>query len=580
MSPLAPGRAQPDTASSARPGPARGVFGGGLLDSSWTTSWASVQGFAASLLSSGETGYQRKPVQPVQPGSRASSQTRPQPLTRDYTTTSDSLHKLAESWGPNPPPKARPGTDDVAAGSLAKRESALKAARTASVLESHDGVNGGLGVGGRYKRRNSDETARDSTQSQEVEENLVYIHHVQSVDTYAGVILKFKCREDAFRKANGLWSRDNIQVRKWLAIPVEACEVKGRPYEPPFYYTQGMDLLAPKPEASDLQQISLPTPKGHGGYSDDFFSRSTNGSSAERSKGGEETPWVHVRWVSIDTFSHPVEIGRVSRRSLGYFPPRRKKSLHTVSSLSTPRQSLDLSSMGASSIEVPDRAGATSPRRRSLLGVQQQASSVDDMSPPARFTRNRVGSDGVDVRPAWMRRPGGVGSLGRNVRAPGPEKDYLNSWAKKHLPGLNIDSLPSMSVMGSETANFGFGNDSAGIAESPFDDGRNQMPVSRQPNGTGLDRAAAAVETWLRGAFAKRPGTPILGSRGHQYGGGDLIELADTHSDDGRSLTAGGDLTSSRPSDMVLGPTTRSDGESSLRTRVTAPALPKGKRAD
>jgi hypothetical protein len=63
-----------------------------------------------------------------------------------------------------------------------------------------------------------------------------------------------------------------------------------------------------------------------------------------------------------------------------------------------------------------------------------------------------------------------------------------------------------------------------------------------------LDRAAATVETWLRGALSKRPSTPMMGNSrsSHQHhmasqlggdaaGGGDLIELADT-SDDGRSF--------------------------------------------
>jgi hypothetical protein len=147
-----------------------------------------------------------------------------------------------------------------------------------------------------------------------------------------------------------------------------------------------------------------------------------------------------------------------------------------------------------------------------------------------------------------MRRPGGVGSLGRHVRAPGPETDYFNTWTNKHLPGLNIDSLPSMSVMGSESARFGFTNadEHVAIVESPFEEGRDAASTSRQ--GTGLDKAAAAIETWLRGAFERArqgPLTPVIGPRGRPPGGGgggggvpelggDLIELTDAGSDDGR----------------------------------------------
>ena len=107
---------------------------------------------------------------------------------------------------------------------------------------------------------------------------------------------------------------------------------------------------------------------------------------------------------------------------------------------------------------------------------------------------------------------------------------------------LNIESLPSMSVMGSETARFGFAPGSSGIVESPFEDGRDTASSSRQ--GSGLDRAAATVESWLRGALAKRPSTPLMGSLARSKGwsaglddGGDLIELADTGSDDGSLLT-------------------------------------------
>lgn len=138
-----------------------------------------------------------------------------------------------------------------------------------------------------------------------------------------------------------------------------------------------------------------------------------------------------------------------------------------------------------------------------------------------------MGSTGADARPLWMRQPGGIGSLNRNVRAPGPEKDPLNSWAKKHFPALILDSLPSMSVTGAETAQPGFSGGAGSVAEATSGEAAD---LSRQ--GSGLDRAAAAVETWLRGALVKRPGTP---TREGDEERGDLIELADTHSEDGKS---------------------------------------------
>ncbi|KAK3353089.1 Arv1-like family-domain-containing protein [Lasiosphaeria hispida] len=534
------------------PAVGRGSGGGGLFESSWVPSWASVQGLASSFLSGGEPGFGR-------------------------------------NWGPEPPNEPRPRLNDVAAGSMAKREAALKAMRTASVLESHEGVNGGLDAAGHHKKRNSDEEPRGSAQQEESEEHLVYIHHVQPSDTYAGIVLKYKCREDAFRKANGLWSRDGIQVRKWLTLPVDACEVRGRPCEGPSTPSARVDLLARTPEETD--------PFGGRDSRGDFFASNTDGHSSDHPKpsGDEERPWTHVRWVSIDSCPHPVEIARVPRKALGYFPPRRKKSIHTASTtLSTPRGSFDVPSitLGSEAGGGLGSPGSASSRRQSLLSGRPQLNTLSS-NQFATGRRSRVNSIGInddlslDPRPAWMRRPGGVGSLGKSVRAPGPERDYFNSWTKRHLPGLiNVDSMSSMSVMGSESARFGFGNAAengpaaAALVEGLFEGGRDETGASEVVNhqGSGLDKAALALEIWLRGAFAKRgPATPVLGPRGRpgapaMEGDGDLIELADTNSDDGRgfnlALAAGGDL-SGLLSSVVSGPTgwSAGDGGGTMRGR-------------
>ena len=496
----------------------------GLFEGPWAQSWASVQEFASSLLAVGDTPYESGSEGP---GSRSTSQMR-RPAWRQASS-----HDHRSSWGPAPPggPR-RPRLEDVGVGSFAERDAQLKAMRTASVLESHAGVNGGLDVSGKFKKRSSDEDLRASAQDHETEEHLVYIHHVQKTDTYAGIVLRYKCLEDAFRKANGLWSRDNIQVRKWLAIPVDACEVKGRPCDASTFESGQVDLLAPTPDAAPLTQKD---------DNNDFFSYRGNGKSTEAPKEDEDRPWTHVRWVSIDAFPKPVEIARLSRRDMGYFPPRRKKSLHTVSTLSTPRGSLDGPSVTIHSEPAIGSPGSPASRRDSSLHHRPQFAAYSTSG--SASARSRGNSAGDEFKPAWMRRPGGVGSLNRSVKAPGPETDYLNTWTNKHLPGLNIDSLPSMSIMGSESARFGFSATTdepvPGIVESPFEDGRDVQSTSRQ--GSGLDKAAATIETWLRGAFAKKPGTPILGPRGrHMAEDGDLIELTDTNSDDGRAGHAPG----------------------------------------
>ncbi|MBE3043724.1 hypothetical protein IMZ48_14360, partial [Candidatus Bathyarchaeota archaeon] len=341
--------------------------------------------------------------------------------------------------------------------------------------------------------------------------------------------------EEQFRKANGLWSQNSISMRKWVALPVDACEVKGRSCAAPTDAADTPDL-APTPETEEDDYGWQKTETTSQQHAEDIFGPPrANGSAAPEETKPEDSgqPWTHVRWVSIDTFTEPVQIGRISKRAFGYFRPRRKKSL--LSTMSRP--SLDAQSSTQVSAEGGgDDRGGPSSRRQSLLSNRPPNLAVGSagFSTPVS-TRSRMGSAGADARPAWMRQPGGVGSLNRSVRAPGPEKDPLNSWAKKHFPALVVDSLPDMSVTDTEAAQLGLSTDGGPIAGGAED-------LSKQ--GNGLDRAAAAVETWLRGALAKRPGTPTRGEWTEE--GGDLIELTDTQSDDsGRPAGRGADLSSS-----------------------------------
>lgn len=534
----------------------------GKAAGSWAPGWAAVQDFASSLLAGGDGAYDRE-ARLADGGSGSRSAARP--VRRGIGAGS---RLVPDRWGPEPPGKSRPRLDDVAAGTLTQREAALRARKMASVLESHEGVNGGLDIAGKFKRRTSDEDFGRAAQArgQETDEYLAYIHHVQPTDTYAGIVLRYRCREDVFRKANGLWSRDNVQVQKWLVLPVDACEVKGRPCEAPSYYNQDIDLLAPIPGAGEGSE------RQRGGASEGLFTIG-NGKLTEQPKAAAEGewPWTHVRWVTIDGFKTPVEIGRVARKTMGYFRPRRKKSLHTVSTLSTPRASLDAPGRTLSSTDAVGSPGSSTSRRHSLLTSRPAWAYGASPSP---VTRSRGASGGADdLRPTWMQRPGGVGTMSREIRAPGPDNDYFNTWAKKHLPGLTIESLPSMSIMGSETARFGFDvrEAAAGIVESSFEDGRDATSASQQ--GSGLDKAAVAIEAWLRGAFAKRPATPLGGSaRGRQPEDGDLIELADTNSDDGRAAALvgpGNDLMDSGLLNLTkYGSSSRSDGEGAVRGRI------------
>ncbi|KJK94673.1 hypothetical protein H633G_01466 [Metarhizium anisopliae BRIP 53284] len=267
--------------------PNQGSTGGDLaqfLGDSWTQSWTSVQAFASTLIS----GVDNSP--------KAIRSTRLYPRTPRGSRS--------ETWGPSPPSGGQ-RNNDVGVGSLAKRRDALKAAKTASILESHEGVNGGLDVIGKHKRRTSDEIR---PLDPEPEEHLVYVHNVEPSDTYAGIILRYKCREDIFRKSNGLWSRDSVQMRKWLIIPVDACEIKGRPCDPPSW--------------SDEREADLLTRNSSIARESSF---ATDDAKQERA---EDLPWSHVRWVHIDSFRQPVEIDCIaiihSKTELRSVKPRSK----------------------------------------------------------------------------------------------------------------------------------------------------------------------------------------------------------------------------------------------------------------
>ncbi|KAK8028813.1 Arv1-like family-domain-containing protein [Apiospora marii] len=560
-------------ADSGRSSPITSSFSKGLLDGQWAPTWASVQELASSILTGGESGYNSEASRPT---SRNGSRSR-QKAAGKAPGANGNKSNMPDNWGPAPPRKSgRPKAEDIAAGTLAEREAALKARKTASVLESYEGVNGGLDVAGKYKRRNSDENLAAARSEPIMEDQLVYLHHVLPTDTYAGLILRYRCQDHAFRKTNGLWSRDNIQVRKHLMIPVDACEVKGRPCDPPNYFDRTVDHLATTPLRENPMQSGMAD-----GWPNELpvLEQSSNPQNTKtQSLPEEEQPWTHVRWVKIDGVNNAVEIVRVPRQAVGFFPPRRKKSIRTVSAFSSPRQSLDLSRgiTGGSSEPAMDSPGNCSSRRQSSIGNARRP-TVGSMgtSSTGRSRGNSLASPS-DGAPAWMRRPGGVGTMGRSTRAPGPAKDSLNTWVNKRLPkGFNIDTMPSMSVMGSESAHWGFNSaktdDATGIVESPFEDGRDANAMASK-QGMGLEQAAATVETWLRGAWAKRPSTPRLSSTRRPAEDLDLIELTDTNSDDGGPRTPLRMPESNLLNSGYFGTTGRNEGEGTTTHPVCARA--------
>lgn len=202
----------------------------------------------------------------------------------------------------------------------------------------------------------------------------------------------------------------------------------------------------------------------------------------------------------------------------------------------------------------------TPPSRR----ISNLGSRPGSYFPPPAISSTRPRRESVSEaadRLGWMQGPGGVGTFNKNVRKPGPSQDGLNAWAKKHIPGLAIDSLPSVSLVGGETAQFGFKDDLARIDE-PREGRSGTATPSGSGQGLGLENAAAAIEGWVRRLAVKGPGTPTMRGRADTA---DLIELLDgTGSDDGRSF----ELTPGAGS--ALGGSGREDLDGLIRGRMSA----------
>jgi LysM repeat protein len=556
-------------------------FGKGLWEGGWTGSWTALQGLASSVLGVDISDN-------ISDGEGAGTGRKGGDAGRKRARGNSAAKKAPATWGPSGGLRKR--GDSIGAGSLAERDLAVKARKTASVLESHEGANGGLDVNGNYKRRTSLE--RPSTPGQKIEEPdaLVYVHHVQLSDTLAGVVLKYNCQPAVFRKANGLYPNDMIQAREVVFLPVDACAIKGRPCDPPSD-NKPIDLLAPTPEMEDPPSNGRAHTNG-GAWGQNFQDTGTATSplfdtyNLEQTKTEEEEkPWVHVCWVLLDSSpsAKPVEIARLPRKTLGYFPPRRRKSHANSSSVSSPRGSFDVHNIPQLSQEQSGSAIGTSPRQRSNIGSPSRGGSYFP-TPTSNPLSRRDSSSNPSAPPKWLRGPGGVGTF--DVRNPGPAQDSLNSWAAKHVPILGIGYLPSSSAVGGETVSYGFNDELTSIAEMPRSYPTAAGSGTATPNGggqgigMGLEHAAAAVEGWVRRlAIKAAPGTPKMGmgsgKAAPELGEGDLIELLDgAGSDDGRGF----ELLSANSSRSVVGTGSgRDDHAALLRGRSQGSAGVKGK---
>ena len=322
-------------------------------------------------------------------------------------------------------------------------------------------------VSGRYKRRDSEEINHTSASPgvQDDMDALVYLHKVKPEDTLAGVTIRYSCQPNVFRQANRLWPNDSIQVRKTVILPVDACGVKGRKIQVPLEHSSDghTEEIMPTPTAFQSPWADLhDSPKEKGTPQSSI---PTSPSLSISLSNPEEPPWKHDSWVMIDGFPDAVEIVRLTYKRLAYFPRSRRKSL-TFSDIETPPASLDL------------------PRGRY------------QSSPPRVQTSKPRSSSGCYLT-HQLQGPGGVGTMGRDVRIPGPAQDGLNKLFATHLPGL----APRKSFESTNSS-------------------------SSHGNG-GIENVGGVIEGWMRKLATKAANSIQSPTPEGRSGVGDLIELSE-----------------------------------------------------
>ncbi|KAJ5966462.1 hypothetical protein N7481_013176 [Penicillium waksmanii] len=439
--------------------------------------WSSLQNLASSVLGS-DIGRNSA-------NNATKTHTRRKPSKSDVYTRSIP-RSLPSAWGPS-----APTTPEIGTGTKEERQALVQAKkREALLLAECDPV---MNSNSRHKRRDSgdyfDQQPIDPNQE---EEALAYIHPVTATDSITGVTIKYGCQAAIFRKANGFWPNDNIQSRKAVLLPVDACTVKGRPIQP----TENVDLLSNDTEYPSDGSLAPATAN----------QPSTDDNPPDSSDTDRNQFWKHESWVQIDGFPAPIEIGRVSRRSLGFFPRTRRKSVSYTDSELLSSSSRDLT-------RTP--SPAASPRLGPSQGILPKIRKTKDQSrpsgaPPVRSHRRQRSSLHLSGT--------GVGSLDRTSTAPGPAMDGLSKFFSQHMPYLAPPAPPHNQRRSS------FGSESTVTSTA-----------------SGLENIGGALEGWVRKVAARtKAGITELqqtspnqhaaerGRSGGLWGVGDLIEMDDT----------------------------------------------------
>ncbi|CAF9908265.1 MAG: hypothetical protein GOMPHAMPRED_006115 [Gomphillus americanus] len=453
----------------------------------WEDSWSSLQDVATTLL-----------------GTDSSKSRRPSAsLQSKYPHTSSKYGvSIEDEWGPVNIESR------IAAGSQEDRLAEIQA-RKRQILLTANGHNR-HDARGKHKRKLSvDDT--EVTVAEQTEDALVYVHPVQPTDTVMGVAIKYGCQESVVRKANRLWANDSMQLRRLAYIPVNACSVRGQKISAP------TTLLKPEQESNRDVPLSIPnsstdwsiptTPKATDTQQDSLPSPSA---SATTTSYDITVPHIHESWVQISGFLTSTEVARLPRRTLGFFPPTRRKS--TSYHDATP-----------SSANSP----ILSPSESLPNNIKRAISPALHLPPMDRYSRGQVASStkSPNTIAATLHGPGGVGSLGYEARAPGPAQDKLNTFFATHFPNAVPALVPPVA---------------AGFPSSRNSFESIRSGVSTPGGSGGLEQIGGKVETWVRKLAAKGMrdlasgnGSSLGSRRGSAgqlvnmevQGDGDLIEL-------------------------------------------------------
>ncbi|KAK2739561.1 hypothetical protein FQN57_006523 [Myotisia sp. PD_48] len=470
--------------------------------------WSSLQGLASNLMGTDNNTFLAGGKSSLQGHQRPRKSSRSGAGGRDRPP-------IPTTWGP---PLIQIG--ESSPGAPEERQALLQARKREMLLQAN-GDSCVFDVKGNYKRRDSGEGPNPSTGAlEENSEALVYIHHVQSNDNLTGLSIRYGCPLAIVRKSNGFWPSDSVQSRKVIVLPVDSCALKGcmipdEMRQDPQSNAISNDLL------DDTSSLVPNSTAIHGFGSGGASLESDHGfPSAQDDSGRESTTtqpfWKHQSWVRLEGFPSPVEIGRIPRSSLGYFPRARRKSHgeHLAPYTDSPTANSPPAYALSEGYSTPP------PRLRDpLLGVNSRSTPGSRGSPFSN--RNHSSQKSITLSG-----PGGVGTLGRNARGPGPPPDKLNNFVSTHLPNLVIQPLPPQelsfpSLNRSDRASFD-STDTAILSNS----------------STGIENVGGAIEGWFRKiAYKAKAGINDLQQQppiGKQFanlglgGNGDLIELGDT----------------------------------------------------